>query len=123
MKSFVILSAVAALALSLSASSVTLDGNSVTSRDIVDIANGAKVGIDQNAFSKVKKAHEILLNAAKDGQKIYGLTVGVGLNKDKNFVDAKGNLDPEVIKASTDFNIGLIHAHCGGVGEIYRFKR
>ncbi|WP_224727731.1 hypothetical protein [Campylobacter fetus] len=56
MKSFVILSAVAALALSLSASSVTLDGNSVTSRDIVDIANGAKVGIDQNAFSKVKKS-------------------------------------------------------------------
>lgn len=56
MKSFVILSAVAALALSLSASSVTLDGNSVTSRDIVDIANRAKVGIDQNAFSKVKKS-------------------------------------------------------------------
>lgn len=117
MKSFMILSAVAALALSLNASSVTLDGSNVTSRDIVDIANGAKVGIDQNAFSKVKKAHEILLNAAKDGQKIYGLTVGVGLNKDKNFVDAKGNLDPAVIKASTDFNIGLIHAHCGGVGE------
>ena len=86
MKSFMILSAVAALALSLNASSVTLDGSNVTSRDIVDIANGAKVGIDQNAFSKVKKAHEILLNAAKDGQKIYGLTVGVGLNKDKNFV-------------------------------------
>ena len=59
----------------------------------------------------------MLLNAAKDGQKIYGLTVGVGLNKDKKFVDAKGNLDAEVIKASTEFNIGLIHAHCGGVGE------
>ncbi|CUU80904.1 MULTISPECIES: hypothetical protein [Campylobacter] len=56
MKSFMILSAVAALALSLNASSVTLDGSNVTSRDIVDIANGAKVGIDQNAFSKVKKS-------------------------------------------------------------------
>ncbi|CUU67783.1 phenylalanine and histidine ammonia-lyase [Campylobacter hyointestinalis subsp. hyointestinalis] len=56
MKSFMILSAVAALALSLNASSVTLDGSNVTSRDIVDIANGAKVGIYQNAFSKVKKS-------------------------------------------------------------------
>lgn len=68
-------------------------------------------------MQKVKKAHEILLSAAKDGQKIYGLTVGVGLNKDRSFVDAKGNLDAEVIEASTKFNIGLIHAHCGGVGE------
>ena len=68
-------------------------------------------------MQKIKKAHEILLSAAKDGQKIYGLTVGVGLNKDRSFVDAKGNLDAEVIEASTKFNIGLIHAHCGGVGE------
>lgn len=56
MKSFMILSAVTALALSLNASSVTLDGSNVTSRDIVDIANGAKVGIDQNAFFKSKKS-------------------------------------------------------------------
>ncbi|WP_241201356.1 hypothetical protein [Campylobacter fetus] len=69
MKSFVILSAVAALALSLSASSVTLDGNSVTSRDIVDIANGAKVGIDQNAFSKVKKHTKFCLTRQKMAKK------------------------------------------------------
>ena len=110
------LSVVAALALSLNAS-ITLDGENLTSKDIAYISNGAKVDISKKAMQKVKKAHEILLSAAKDGQKIYGLTVGVGLNKDRNFVDAKGNLDAEVIEASTKFNIGLIHAHCGGVGE------
>lgn len=117
MKNFTILSITAMLALSLSASDITLDGKGVTPQEIARIANGAKVKIDDAAMQKVKKAHEILLSAAKDGQKIYGLTVGVGLNKDRSFVDAKGNLDAEVIEASTKFNIGLIHAHCGGVGE------
>ena len=110
------LSAAAMLVLSLNAS-ITLDGENLTSEDIAYISNGAKVDISKKAMQKVKKAHEILLSAAKDGQKIYGLTVGVGLNKDRSFVDAKGNLDAEVIEASTKFNIGLIHAHCGGVGE------
>ncbi|MDO5045399.1 HAL/PAL/TAL family ammonia-lyase [Campylobacter sp.] len=111
------LSIVAVLALGLSAQTITLNGESITSKEILEISNGAKVEIDQKAFKKAMKSHEVLLQAAKDGQKIYGLTVGVGLNKDKKFVDAKGNLDAEVIKASTDFNIGLIHAHCGGVYE------
>ena len=110
------LSVAAALALSLNAS-ITLDGENLTPKDIAYISNGAKVDISKKAMQKAKKAHEVLLNAAKDGQKIYGLTVGVGLNKDRSFVDAKGNLDAEVIEASTKFNIGLIHAHCGGVGE------
>lgn len=110
-------SIIMAWALSLSASTITLNGENISSKDIVEISNGAKVEISDKAYNKVKKAHEVLLNAAKDGQKIYGLTVGVGLNKDKKFVDTKGNLDAEVIKASTDFNIGLIHAHCGGVGQ------
>jgi len=110
------LSVAAALALSLNAS-ITLDGENLTPKDVAYISNGAKVDISKKAMQKAKKAHEVLLNAAKDGQKIYGLTVGVGLNKDRSFVDAKGNLDAEVIEASTKFNIGLIHAHCGGVGE------
>lgn len=111
------LSIVAVLALGLSAQTITLNGESVSSKEILAISNGAKVEISEKAFKKAQKSHEVLLQAAKDGQKIYGLTVGVGLNKDKKFVDAKGNLDAEVIKASTDFNIGLIHAHCGGVYE------
>lgn len=111
------LSVAAVLALSLNAQNVVLDGENLTTKQIKQISNGAKIDISQKALQRTKKAHEILLNAAKDGQKIYGLTVGVGLNKDKKFVDAKGNLDAEVIKASTEFNIGLIHAHCGGTGE------
>lgn len=117
MKSIKLLSLAAILAIGVNAQTITLNGENITPRDIVLISNGAMVDISKDALNKVNKAHDVLLNAAKDGQKIYGLTVGVGLNKDKKFVDAKGNLDAEVIKASTNFNIGLIHAHCGGVGE------
>lgn len=117
MKSIKLLSLAAVLAISVNTQTITLNGENITPKDIVLISNGAMVDISKDALSKVNKAHDVLLNAAKDGHKIYGLTVGVGPNKDKKFVDAKGNLDAEVIKASTEFNIGLIHAHCGGVGE------
>lgn len=105
------------LAALLSAQSITLDGRKITTKDIKAISDGAVVKIDKDALKRVQKSHDILLDAAKEGQKIYGLTVGVGLNKDKEMVDAKGNLSDEVIKASREFNIGLIHAHCGGVGD------
>lgn len=116
MKSYKILFIFTILNLSLNGA-VMLDGNTLNTQNIIKIANGEKVEISKNALDRVQKSHEILLNAAKDGQKIYGLTVGVGLNKDRNFVDAKGNLSDEVVEASMKFNIGLIHAHCGGVGE------
>ena len=59
MKNFTILSIAAMLALSLSASDITLDGKGVTPQEIAQIANGAKVKIDDAAMQKVKKAHEI----------------------------------------------------------------
>lgn len=117
MKNIKFLCVAVIFALNASASSIILDGENITSKEISLISDGAKIDISKSALQKVDKAHNVLLQAAKDGQKIYGLTVGVGLNKDRDFVDAKGNLDAEVIKASTNFNIGLIHAHCGGVGE------
>lgn len=116
MKSYKIFIALVIFTFNLNAT-VVLDGKNISTQDIVKIANGDKVEIDKSALARVEKSHEILLNAAKDGQKIYGLTVGVGLNKDKSFVNAKGDLSNEVIEASTKFNLGLIHAHCGGVGN------
>lgn len=116
MKSYKIFIALVIFTFNLNAT-VVLDGKNISTQDIVKIANGDKVEIDKSALARVEKSHEILLNAAKDGQKIYGLTVGVGLNKDKSFVNAKGDLSNEIIEASTKFNLGLIHAHCGGVGN------
>ena len=54
--------------------------------------------------------------------KIYSLTVGVGLNKDKKFVYAKGNLDAEFIKASTDFILDLFMLTAVELAKRYHLK-
>lgn len=95
---------------------VELDGRTATPESISRIAHGERVRISPQARERVRLAHEVLLNAARNGQKIYGLTVGVGLNKDRDMVDAKGQLTQEIIDASSRFNVGLLRAHGGGVG-------
>lgn len=98
-------------------SAVTLDGHSITPAIIASVADGEAVAISPAATARVEKAHQVLIEAAQNGQKIYGLTVGVGLNKDRPMVDVHGKLTDEVIAASKKFNVGLLHAHSGGIGE------
>lgn len=98
-------------------SAVTLDGHSITPAIIASVADGEAVAISPAATVRVEKAHQVLIEAAQNGQKIYGLTVGVGLNKDRPMVDVHGKLTDEVIAASKKFNVGLLHAHSGAIGE------
>jgi histidine ammonia-lyase len=95
---------------------VTLTGHNATPENITAIAEGEQVKIAPEAMTQVVKAHKVLVQAAAEGQMIYGLTVGVGLNKDRTFVNAKGELTQEVIDASRAFQTGLIRAHSGSVG-------
>lgn len=93
-----------------------LDGRSITPAVILRIARGEAVRVAPAALKQVARAHATLLKAAAIGQEIYGLTVGVGKNKDRAVVDARGVLTPKVINASREFNIGLIRSHCAGFG-------
>ncbi|WP_336194295.1 aromatic amino acid ammonia-lyase [Providencia stuartii] len=95
---------------------IKLNGNSLTPSIVESIANGEKVCVDPFAMEKVKLAHSILIKAALQGVKIYGLTVGVGLNKDQEWIDLNGKLTNEVIEKSVQFNINLLRAHSVGVG-------
>lgn len=104
------------LCMSSAYATVQLSGQNATPESIARIANGESVSVTPQAVQRVRQAHETLLAAARGGQKIYGLTVGVGLNKDRAMVDIHGQLSQEVIDASRQFNVGLIHAHSGGVG-------
>ena len=106
------------IASSAHAAPVTLDGEHTTAADIAAIARGETVAIADSAQARVEKSFAVLLAAAKTGQPIYGFTVGVGWNKDRTFVNAQGELDQALIKASQDFNRGLIRAHVGAVGDI-----
>lgn len=95
---------------------VTLSGREATPEMIVRVAKGEVVTVTRESRDKVARAYAVLLQGAKEGQEIYGLTVGVGWNKDRKMVDAKGDLTPELMEASREFNEGLLRAHSVGVG-------
>ncbi|WP_367299594.1 histidine ammonia-lyase [Hafnia alvei] len=98
-------------------SGITLDGQTLTLDDVWNIAYAnAEVKIAPAAMKKVEDANHLLMAAAGKGIPVYGLTVGVGLNKDKSLFDTHGKLTPEAIAASKAFNINALRAHGAGIG-------
>ncbi|MGC6232632.1 aromatic amino acid ammonia-lyase [Hafnia paralvei] len=98
-------------------SGITLDGHSLTLEDAWEIAYSNKeVHIAPAAMKRVEEANQLLMTAASKGIPVYGLTVGVGLNKDKSLFDAHGQLTPEAIAASKAFNVNALRAHGAGIG-------
>ncbi|BDA60095.1 MULTISPECIES: HAL/PAL/TAL family ammonia-lyase [Shewanella] len=96
---------------------VVLDGKHLTQDQAWAIADGAKVKIAPQAKTQLVKAHELLMEAARLGKPVYGLTVGVGLNKDHKLFDANGKLSDAVLDASRSFNFSTFRAHSAGVGD------
>lgn len=101
---------------------VMLDGNSMTPDVLLLIARGSRVRIASGVSELITRAHAALLNWAARGQKIYGLTVGVGQNKDRAMVAAMGQLTPEIIAASKSFNIDLIDPIASASDRIWMLK-
>lgn len=105
-----------AMLIATSVSAVELNGSSLTQDDAWAIAEGAPVSIAPEAMDRVKKSYELVLEAAKSGKEIYGLTVGVGLNKDHKVISANGELSDEVKAASRRFNYSTLRSHSIGAG-------
>ncbi len=95
---------------------VTLTGADLTQDQAWRIAQGEEVVISKKAMKQVTDSNRLVMAAARAGVEIYGLTVGVGLNKDHHLFDAKGDLTPEVRKASIEFNRNILRSHSVGYG-------
>lgn len=102
---------------------LALDGASLGPLEMVAAARtGRAVRVPDAAWQRVREAHAVLIDAAEQCQQIYGLTTGVGANKDRaelgceTLLDADGGLSAETIAASRRFNQALLHAHAAGVG-------
>ncbi len=111
----------AALGMSLvsNATTITLDGSHLTIEQALEIANGkADVAIAPDALRRLDDSHKLVMASAASGKAVYGLTVGVGLNKDQKLFTADGKLSDAVLKASRDFNYNALRAHSAGVGEM-----
>ena len=104
---------------SLSAATITLDGSNLTIEDAWTIAEGkADVAIAPEALKKLDDSHKLVMASAAKGQVVYGLTVGVGLNKDRKLFTADGKLSPEVLEASKAFYLNALRSHSADVGEM-----
>ena len=95
---------------------VTLTGADLTQDQAWRIAQGEEVAISKKAMKQVTDSNRLVMAGARAGVEIYGLTVGVGLNKDHHLFDAKGDLTPEVRKASIEFNRNILRSHSVGYG-------
>lgn len=98
---------------------IVLDGSSLTLADAWLVAEeAAKVTISEEALKRAERSYELLMAGAVSGTPVYGLTVGVGLNKDQQLFDASGELSPEVMEASESFNRSMLRSHSAGVGAM-----
>ena len=100
-----------------------LDGASLQPETLVAAARlGAAVTVPDHAWQRVRDANAILLKAAAQDQKIYGLTTGVGANKDQSELSGRslftpdGRIAEQAMITSRHFNHALLHAHSAGVG-------
>jgi len=84
-----------------------LDGTNLTLDDACRIATGdTPVEIAEGAWAQLKRTRDLVFRLADSGMPIYGFTVGVGWNKDKQVFG----------KYFEEYNRNLIYAHCVGVG-------
>ena len=109
------------------AATITLDGTSLSIEDAWKIAAGeADVAIAPEAVKLLEDSHKLVMASAAKGQAVYGLTVGVGLNKDqKLFTAGVGEMMPvDLARLSMVVRLNTLLAGKSGaqvhVAELYR---
>jgi histidine ammonia-lyase len=97
---------------------LALSGGQLTIGEIAEVAKqGRQVAEVAAARLRVAHAFDAILAAARAHMPVYGLTTGVGWNKDRPALGPDTELDPELLAASRRFNIGTLHAHAAAVGD------
>ncbi|MES2354244.1 MAG: aromatic amino acid lyase [Pseudomonadota bacterium] len=103
--------------------SLELKGHGLTLDDVEDVAqNRVKVVISPEGMANVKKGFEVIMEAPRQGMEVYGLTVGVGWNKDQSVFEIKNGqgseiLSAELLEVSHKFNEIETLAHSAGAGK------
>ena len=105
---------------SMAASKVVLNGHTLTIDEILSVSRGeAEVEISPEAMKQVEAGFAVVMEAALQGKPVYGLTTGVGWNKDKPVFEEKGGkkvLSEELLARSREFNLLSLRAHGGAIG-------
>ncbi|MBE7732846.1 aromatic amino acid lyase [Devosia faecipullorum] len=87
-----------------------LDGQPLSLAQLADISTGRVVlTANADAMVRVRAARQVLENHIARGEPVYGATTGVGAMKDISWTLADQN----------QFNVGLVHAHSFGIGDVF----
>ncbi len=96
--------------------SVALDGQHLTIPRVIAVAQrNALVTVPPAAMTRVQRSFDLLLEAAREDKPIYGLTRGVGENKDKTIIKG-GVIDAETRRLSEQFNANLLRVQATATG-------
>ncbi len=100
---------------------IEVGGGWLTIEQVVEVARGqTPVSVSSDTMGNVDRGHKVILEAALQNVPVYGLTVGVGLNKDRAiFKEVNGQrvLSEEVLAVSRQFNTNSLRSHSGAVGK------
>lgn len=84
-----------------------ISGESLRVDDVVAVAQGRRVGLDEGALPKIQRARAAVDHLVREGRVAYGITTGFGHFKDKI-------IPPDQVR-QLQFN--LVRSHAVGVGE------
>ena len=101
---------------------IRLDGTSLTSGQLVMIANGASVELDPAALERVARAADFLAEQVRREEPIYGVSTGFGSNADKllgahPLRDELPGATPSGRSLHAELQQNLILTHAVNVGE------
>ncbi|WP_028117179.1 aromatic amino acid ammonia-lyase [Ferrimonas senticii] len=78
---------------------------------------GATVSLSNAGLERIEQSNQVVLTAAAQRHKIYGITVGLGPNHKRRMIDEDGRFDESTRQRSVAFNKALVYAHNASVGE------
>lgn len=106
---------------SFEAPALMLGGPRLAIADVVRAAREPRitVAVAKESDARLAAGFDLVMAAAAQGMPVYGLTVGVGLNKDRSAL-AQGDGAPcrgeDLLARSRHFNIMSLRAHAAGLG-------
>jgi histidine ammonia-lyase len=87
---------------------ITLTGTDLTSEQLRSIArDGTEVRIGDDAAERIRAANEVVLDAARTGTPVYGVTTGLGSRVTERVADTQG----------TEYSLRTIRGRATAVGE------
>lgn len=100
------------------AETISLTGTDLTIEQLLKVQSGeANVTVSQKGKQNIQDSFDLLMDSARQGTPVYGLTVGVGKNKDTEVFGKDGKMSDEAVKLSEDFNRDMLFTHAAASGE------